>query len=69
MSTTSTTDLEDGAPNHDADVLLLIKRNIDVLKREAELGVRIDKSILREMEAEYKRLCSATTAAGPVKAR
>ena len=58
MSTPLTDDLEDEElpTNKDAEVLQRIKRNIHVLQREIDLGVRVDRTMLREMEAEYQRL-------------
>jgi hypothetical protein len=39
----------------DQGVLRLLKRNIQILKEELALGVKIDRSMLVDMETEYRQ--------------
>jgi|GEM_PF-4614319 len=42
--------------NDRQNMLQLISRNMDVIRRETNMGVKLDPSILRDLEEEYRKL-------------
>ena len=50
------TELEAYELNDRQQMLQLISRNMDVLRHETLLGTKLDPSILRDLEDEYRKL-------------
>ena len=54
---------DDILDNHESDnddqVLLMIERNIAILKREASLGATVNKTSIQELEEQHRKLVAA----------
>ena len=51
--------LENHQSDNDEQVLLMIERNIEILKREARLGVTPNKASIQELEEQHRKLVAA----------
>lgn len=50
------TELEAYELNDRQQMLQLISRNMDVIRHETTMGTKLDPSILRDLEEEYRKL-------------
>ena len=56
--TDSTETIDNFHSGQDKELLRIIRRNIETLKREKALGTRIDARSIEDLEAEYRKLAA-----------